>query len=343
MPSRLGFHDSHCRAVFFAAALALAGVGCGRAAAVTFDAAGPRLTVQQPGLYPETLEYDPGRDAFLLSSFRQGAIYAVDRAGNTSRVVDDPRLCSVLGIALDVKRRRLWAVNSDVGACAKPSSAGPKHLAAVGVFDLATGTPERYVDLAPLSTGDHLLNGIALDAAGNAYVTDSFAPVIYKLDAGGNAAVFLTDARFSGPGINLNGLVVHPDGYLLVIKKSDGTLFKVPLANPAAFSPVMTDAPLAGGDGVLLAGERDLVIISNKVPDMASNSALALHSDDGWVTAKLSARQPLGDVYPTTAVLRNGELFVVYSKLNALIQAPPEQKAELDERAVIRAIGMVKR
>src|SRR5688572_28549228 len=103
---------------------------------------------------------------------------------------------------------------------------GPRRLAGVGIYDLKTGKPLSYVDLGPLAEGPHLMNGIALDPSGNAYITDSFSPVIYKVTAEGSASIFLRDERFAGKAINLNGVVVHPDGYLLVIKKSDGALFK---------------------------------------------------------------------------------------------------------------------
>lgn len=321
------------------AVLALA--GCARTASVAFESAGSSLTIHRPALYPETLEYDRTRDAFLVSSFREGAIYAVDRHGDATLLVGDERLCSVLGIAIDAQRGRVWAVNSDFASSLKPSAAGPKQLAAVGVYDLTTGKALHYVDLSQLSPGPHLLNGIALDASGNAYVTDSFSPSIYKVDANGRAALLVHDARFAGDGINLNGLVVHPDGYLLVIKKSDGTLFKVPLANPAAFTEVAIDTRLVGGDGVLLAGDRNLIVIANQVPGHASNAAFALASDDGWATARVRARQDLGDVYPTTAVVRDGAIYVVHSKLNELIQSPAEQKGQLRVEATIREIGKV--
>ena len=323
--------------------LAASCAGCASTTSVAFDPAGSTLTVQHPALYPETVEYDRTRDAFLVGSFREGAIYAIDRQGKAESIVDDARLCSVLGIAIDAGRNRLWAVNSDFASSLKPSAAGPKQLAAVGVYDLAHGDALQYVDLAQLAPGPHLLNGIALDASGNAYVTDSFSPNIYKIDAQGHASLFLSDPRFVGEGINLNGLVVHPDGYLLVIKKSDGTLFKVPLDNPSALSQVALDAKLIGGDGVLLAGDRNLIIIANQVPGTASNSAFALASQDGWKSAKIQAKAALGDVYPTTAVLRDRSLYVIHSKLNQLIQSAPEQKAQLQERALIREIGRVER
>jgi len=323
-----------------AAASALS-FGCAHRPAVTFDSTRAPLTVQRPALYPETIQYSEQNDKFLLSSFREGAIFEVDQAGKASLLVDDPRLCSVLGIAVDASRQQLWAVTADLGASVKPSTAGPKKLAGVGVYDLNTGKPIRYVDLAPLAEGPHLLNGIALDAHGNAFITDSFAPVIYKVTPGGQTSIFLKDARFAGSAINLNGLVVHPDGYLLVLKKSDGALYKVPLDRPSAFSRVLAEQAFVGADGLTFVNEGTLVVIANRTPEHSANTAYALVSSDGWLSAKVSAVQALGDFYPTTAALRNGILYVVQSKLNQLIAAPKEQKAHLQERATIRAIGRV--
>jgi hypothetical protein len=248
-------------------------------------------------------------------------------------------LCSVLGIAVDAPRDRLWAVSSDLGASVKPSSAGPKHTAAVGLYQLSSGKPLAFVDLAPLSAGPHLLNGLALDGAGNAYVTDSFSPTIYKVDAAGAASIFLQSAQFEGDGINLNGLVVHPDGYLLVVKKSDGALFKVPLDRPSAFTRVQLERPLLAGDGLVLVGKRTLLVIANQTPSAKSNAAISITSSDGWSNARTSATLPLGNVYPTTAVRRDDRLYVVHSELNQLIQAPAEQKATFQARAVIEEIG----
>jgi hypothetical protein len=312
------------------------------APSVTLERSDKSVTVHRPALYPETIQYDSQRRKFLVGSFREGAIYRVDDDGRTSLLVDDPRLCSVLGIALDAERGQLWAVNSDLGASLKPSAAGPKQLAAVGVYDAATGAVLDYVDLATLLPGPHLLNGLALDSAGNAYVTDSFAPAIYKISQG-QASVFLSDPRFAGEGINLNGVVVHPDGYLLVIKKSDGALFKVPLRNPASFSKVQVPASFVGGDGVTLLSGSDLLIVANQTPTATTNSASWLSSDDGWLSAKVRAVQPLGAGYPTTAVVQGEKIFVVSSRLNELIQAPPEKKAQLAVEATLRQIGRLGR
>lgn len=301
------------------------------------------LTIRSPALFPETVVYDADRDRLLVGSFRRGEVHAVDREGATTVLIDDPRLCSVLGVAVDEARGRLWAVNADLGASLKPSAAGAKKLAAVAVYDLSTGAPTAYVDVAALAPGPHLLNGIAIDAAGDAYVTDSFAPVIYKVSAAGDAALFVRSERFEGPGINLNGVVVHPDGYLLVVKKSDGQLFKVPLDRPHALSSVEVSSRFVGGDGLLLLDPWHLVIVANQTPDAATNAVFALSSEDGFATAKVDATEPLGDVYPTTAVRRGDEVLVVHSRLNELIQGAPEVKEGLTTEAALDRIGDVHR
>jgi hypothetical protein len=68
---------------------------------------------------------------------------------------------------------------------------------------------------------------------------------------------------------------------------------------------------------------------SEELRELRELIAFSLSSDDGWSSAKVSAVQQLGDLYPTTAVLRGGALYVVHSKLNELITLPPEQKAQL--------------
>jgi sugar lactone lactonase YvrE len=325
-----------------AACLGIA-AGCSPSPAVRFGTREPPLRVQHRALYPETVAYHVKTGRFLVGSMREGAVFEIDERGNTTKFIDDERLCSVLGIAIDPARGRLWLVNSDLGASLKPSVAGAKHLAAVGMYDLASGAPLRYVDLAPLSPGAHLLNGLALDSAGNAYVTDSFSPVIYKIDSNGNASVLLRDQRFLGEGINLNGLVVHPDGYLLVVKKSDGAIFKIPLAHPAAMSEVGISRRFLGGDGLVLVGPGALVVISNQIPHAAQNAAFWLSSEDGWSTAKVDGVQPLGDVYPTGGVLRDGTLYVLHSKLNELIKPSTKGKVSLDRQAIIQPIATINR
>lgn len=306
---------------------------------------GTSMTIGRPSLYPETLAVNPATGRFLVSSVREGGVYEIGPDGSARQVVADERLTSVLGIAVDAENNRLWVTNSDLGAGLRPSERGVGKEAGVGLYELSSGKRLFYAELSDLRPDQrHLINGMTLDADGNAYVTDSFAAAIYKVTPTGDTSVFLANGAFEGEGINLNGLVVHPDGFMLVVKKSDGTLFRIPLDAPEDFQRVQLDERLGGGDGLLLVGKDELVVVANQVPDMVSNRAFSVRTTDGWVSATVDGSVDLGDVYPTTCTERDGKVYVLSSHLNEWIGADANAKAAVAQRqrkAVIEEIGKV--
>ena len=277
------------------------------------------ISVPSQALYPEGIERHPGTGEFLLGSIRKGKVVAVSADGEVRTLVEDDRLRSAVGIRVDAARGRLLVNNSDYGVAERSAPSDKFSTAGLGIYDLETGAPIRYVDLAGLRPGEkRFVNDLAIDADGNAYVTDSLAAAIYKVTPAGDASVFLADERFRGKGFNLNGIQFHEDGYLLVAKKSDGALFKVPLDNPAAFSEVGLPKPLVGMDGLLLTRPDELVAVTNRASGVTSNTVFRLTSDDGWSTARIDATFATGDVYPTTATIADRKLYVNYGRLNTL-------------------------
>ena len=66
--------------------------------------------------------------------------------------------------------------------------------AMLGVYDLSTGNRIEMIDLASTIEGapadmGHFANDVAVAADGTAYVTDTFAGVIYRVDADYQAEV----------------------------------------------------------------------------------------------------------------------------------------------------------
>jgi quercetin dioxygenase-like cupin family protein len=303
------------------------------------------LRVAAPALYPETLAINPQSNQFLLSSLREGVVVEVGLDGKVKKLVTDPRLTSILGIVADARLGRLLVTNSDLGAGLRHSARGPKKEAGVGVYELASGRALQYVDLAGLlPEAEHLINGIALDSQGNAYLTDSLSPVIYKLEPGGKASIFLQSDEFRGAGINLNGLVVHPNGFLLVVKKSSGALYRVPLADPQRFARVQVPTSFVAGDGLQLIANEQLVLIANKTPAAAPQAAFVLESSDDWASAKVIETRVLGDVYPTSCAVRDGKLYALSSHLDEWLGAQPDARDALLQRgrqAEILQIGSV--
>ncbi len=300
------------------------------------------ITIKKPALYPESLKYDSKRDKFLVGSFRDGGVYEIDQNGNYRRLVDDERLISALGILVDEQRNRLLVVSGDIGSSIRAYPKGIKKLAALGIYNLSTGKALHFVNLGELLPQEnHLANGLALDSEGNAYITDSFAPVIYKVNTEGKASVFLKSDRFKGKGINLNGIAFHPEGYLIVAKKSSGRLFKIPLTKPNDFSEIQLEEKLFGSDGVTLLNNNNVLIVANRASGVNNEKAFIINSDDHWQSASRIAEYSLGSVYPTTGVVRQGKIYVLYSSLNILVTAAKEAKNSLRQRAIIQQIGLI--
>ena len=300
------------------------------------------ITLDKQALYPEGLAFNPRNGRFLVGSFREGAVYEVAPNGKLKILINDARLNSILGIRVDVKRDRLIVANSDIGASIRPYVQGPLKLASVGVYSLSSGELIHFVNLGALKPDEkHLANDIAVDPDGNAYITDSLASVIYKVDTQGKPSVFLQSRKFTGKGIGLNGIVYHPGGYLIVAKKNDGVLFKIPVSNPELFKEIRLPRKLHAADGLILVSDTRLVVVTNRVNGIVSDTVFALESSDRWDSACITGKYALGDVYPTTGVVRDGKIYVLHSKLNVLIQAPKSEKRTLAEKAVIQQVGHI--
>jgi len=277
------------------------------------------ISVKSASLYPEGITYNPATQEFLLGSFRRGGVVAVSATGTVRNLVTDERLRSVAGIRVDVARNRLLVTNSDVGQAERSTPADDETLAALATYDLTTGRPLQYVDLQSLRPGaKRFVNDLDVDAQGNVYLTDSLAAAIYRVTPAGEASVFLTDPAFTGPGFNLNGIQVHPDGYLLVVKKFDGRLFRVPLNNPSAFTEVRLPKAIEASDGIVLDGRNGLIAIANQTGRTTANIIYRLTTTDGWVSAQIAEQIPATANSPSTGVMANGRLYLVSGFLHQL-------------------------
>ena len=300
------------------------------------------IVIQKPALYPEGIDYNSVTGKFIVGSFRDGAVYEINHDGTYRQLIKDNRLKSVLAVRVDVKHNRLLVVNSDIGASVRSSSKSAKKIAFLGIYELSSGKSIHYVNLGILSpNNNHLANGMTIDSDGNVYVTDSFSPIIYKINMQGHASIFLENDRFLGKGINLNGIVYHPDGYLIVVKKGEGVLFKVPLTNPKNFSEIKIPLKLIGGDGLILANNKELLVVANRASGKVTESIFSLKSEDNWETAHVTNKYKLGAVYPTTGVIKNGNIYVMHSNLQALMLATKKQKNQLQKKATIQQVGNI--
>ena len=261
------------------------------------------ITVERGGFTPEGIEYDHRNQRFMLGSFIEGRVYALAEDGSLTTVVEDSDVDAIIGIEVEEDRNRILAAIADPGVFAGQTTG----FARVGIFDLATGERLGLYDLdaaytdAPADTR-FFPNDVVADEAGNIYVTDSFAVVVYKLDTNGQASVFVTRDKFP-ENQSINGIISHPDGYLLIAGSGTGVLYKVDVRNPDSFSLVGLPGKFPGIDGMVWDSQGNLVMTT-------TGRTIGLSSRDNWASAQIEFAVPQG---PASTVARVGDaLYMVH-------------------------------
>jgi sugar lactone lactonase YvrE len=251
---------------FVAAACAALVVGCApepespTAAAPPAAPTGEVITAERGGFIPEGVEYDQANGRFLTGSLAEGTIFEIERDGSVVPFIRDADLVSSIGIEADEPRDRLLVANSDRAAFAG-AAAGQAKL---GVYNLTTGERLAMVDLGAVlgapAPPKFFANDVTVDGNGDAYVTDTMNGVVYRVTRDYQASVL---HRFTNlpEGAQLNGIVYHDGGYLLVVAGEH--TYKVPVANPAGTTKVNIAQPVAGQDGIVWAADGRLVATSN--------------------------------------------------------------------------------
>ncbi|MGW6919632.1 SMP-30/gluconolactonase/LRE family protein [Kitasatospora sp. NPDC054939] len=284
-----------------------------------------------PSLHPEGATWDSQHRRFLVGSLRHGTVSALAPDGSVRTLVDDPeRLVSVVGIHVDAVRGRILVANGDNGVGTRSTPATQGRVAGVGAYDLETGRRLFYVDLAAVARdgGAHFANDLAIAADGTAYVTDSLAPVVYRVGVSGRASVLVRDARLTGKpgGYGLNG-IVERGGQLIVAKYDDGTLWRIPLHRPSALQRIPVKAPAGvtvNLDGLLARPDGSLTGVTNHLGDTGRDAVLRLVSGDGWRTARVTSVTPSADPVPTVATPGpGGSAYVISGRIDLLFAGTP--------------------
>jgi len=285
-----------------------------------------RIEFNAPDAYPEGIAYDSIADVYYVSSARLGSIGKVTPAGVYSNLINDPGFKSSYGLKIHPDGKRLFACIADANYSKFTAPDTRKKMARLVAVDIATGKKVNDIDLSSFVPGAHFPNDLIFDDKQNAYVTDSFANVIYKVTPDGKASVFADSPLFKTKGIGLNGIVYHPSGYLLAVSSGTGTLYKIDIADPKKVSKVSTSQFFINGDGLLLMNSKKLIVVQNG----GSDKIYELTSEDNWASAKLSASTLLADrfTYPSTATRAKDKIWVMNANFSELIDSTsvPSQK-----------------
>ena len=268
-------------------------------------------SLSSPMSLPEGVAFDAKTRRFFATGLMGGQIMEVDAASGDERVFYAYAApVQLSGAKVDEQRRRLWVCVSDIS--------GP--VGGVDLFDVDSGALLQHFDLAR----GGICNDVALDADGVAYVTDSFQPVIYRVDyrvdaRDGSAGEFVRDAQMAAPmgQFGLNGVVVTPDDrHVIGGFTSPSKLFITSRTDPQGVREITLEGdPLAvpndphftGADGIIFIGEVLYVVNDGGVQQVT-------FSGPDYSTGRVkSVRLPEGGL--TTATVVDGELYVIKAEV----------------------------
>jgi len=245
---------------------------------------------------PEGIEYDKNDKTFLLSSLNAGPVIKVNADGTYKPFTSGEKFpLSTAGLQIDYKHNRLLVAGFN-GTELMDNDPKTKGTAYLRVYNLKTGQIEKDINLSSLlpKASAYFANDIAIDNEGNAYISDWYARVVYKVDLDGNASVFWTNE--TGIPSGANGLDFHSDGYLLVsiLNVNDKGLYadyglvKIPVNNPKSAQVVkMLNEGFTGFDGMVLKSDGRVVGVTNNGTGPGGNTFIELSTDDNWLSAKV--------------------------------------------------------
>lgn len=208
----------------------------------------------------EGLAWQKSTGDFLIGDVHRRGIWRLDSAGNLSTFAAPAGILGVFGLALDESRGALWAATSAV-----PEMTGYRAelqgAADLAEFALADGSLRRLLRV-PADGRDHLLGDLTLAPDGTVYLTDSAAPVIWRLaPAGTELEIVCESPAFA----SLQGLALLNQGQTLLVSDYANGLHTVDLATGDIRSIAPPpDATLLGIDGLVAHG-ADVFAVQNGI------------------------------------------------------------------------------
>lgn len=214
----------------------------------------------------------------------------VDLAGNAS-----------VGISIDRSRNRLLVVTADLIG---------NRYGGLAAYDLSSWRRLFLTHLTKPGDEKAFADDVAVDEEGNAYVTDVKNSKIWKVNVDGKLLSIIKSPLFTPKEwyknlVGLNGIVYHPDGYLLVIHTFSGNLYKIDLKKGEEITLVkIVKGSLQFGDGLELLSPTKLVVAGNPAGRL-------VESTDGWETASVVGKFS-GAMHrlATAATVKDGKAYI---------------------------------
>jgi sugar lactone lactonase YvrE len=258
-------------------------------------------------VFPEGVAYQSDTGDFYVGSTTDGTVFRgnVEGGPKEAEVFLEPE-----------SDGRTTAIGMEVGEDGRLFIAGG-DTGCIFVYDTESTDQIRRLDTP--DAGATFLNDVAVTPDGDAYVTDSLRPVLFRVpstvDGVGEVEPCLnfegTPAEYE-EGFNFNGIDATEDGrYLVAVQSNTGELFRIDIESKQVVEINLGRDTLTNGDGLLLDG-RTVYVVRN---EQALIVPVKLSGE--YIRGKVG--EPFTDpsfAFPTTIAKTDGRLLVVNSQFD---------------------------
>jgi len=215
------------------------------------------LTLVDPNILAEDIDYDSHSNAFLITSVLEKKIIRVTMEGKATDFAQSPSHWPMLAIKIDANHNLVWATEVAMdGFSAAPKSDWGRS--AVVCFDLKTGTLRQRIEApAKSALGDMVLTG-----PGSPIVSDGGGGGVYRVS--GDRLERIDAGDFISPQTS----AMHPDGSHVFVPD------------------------YARGIGILDLASKKIVWLDQSVPKFAINGIDGLYFDHGFLIATQNGTSP---------------------------------------------------
>lgn len=270
-------------------------------------------TLPGKAVFPESIGYQAKTGDYYVGSLVDGSVIKGNINTKTATVFlpagSDGRK-SAAGMKIDDKGR-LFIAAAESGK--------------LFVYQVAS---RKLLGSFQVSASKTVVNDIAIMPNGDAYITDTSNPMLYRVQEKGGKLAFEEWLPFAGTavtyqdGYNINGIVGTADGrYLIVVQTNVGKLFRIDTKTKAVQEIPVKGVPLVHGDGIALDGHT-LYVARNVENTIVT---LTLSPDFATATEGKTYTDPAFR-FPTALAKTGNGLLIVNAQLNRL---SPGQQPEL--------------
>jgi hypothetical protein len=180
-----------------------------------FGAVAEVATLDPAVTYPAGIDWDPGRQAFLVGTVAEGLILETRPDGSTRELLradQDNGLWGIFDLLVDASRNRLWVSSA---ATRQFSGFDPVDTGRSAVFELTLDSLElvkRYP--VPVDGMPHRLGKLVLGPDGSVYAADGRLPIIYAKPADKDR---MQPVFASSQLLSLRGMTMSDDGRMLYV------------------------------------------------------------------------------------------------------------------------------